>query len=151
MKKIAVIAISVMIMGLMISSANAASLGCIDYQKIFSTYDKTKKAEEQIKKKTEILQDEVTKKQKQVEKEKENGMANDDLKALVSKMQKDLEPKQAEIIALKQKLENEIREDIVKATAEISKKEGIETIVFKTAVVTGGIDITDKVINLLKK
>jgi Outer membrane protein (OmpH-like). len=151
MKKIAVIAISVMIMGLMISSVNAASLGCIDYQKIFSTYGKTKKAEEQIKKKTEILQDEVTKKQKQVEKEKENGMANDDLKALVSKMQKDLEPKQAEIIALKQKLENEIREDIVKATAEISKKEGIETIVFKTAVVTGGIDITDKVINLLKK
>ena len=151
MKKISVVAISVFIMGIMVGSVNAASLGYIDYQKVFSGYEKTKKAEEQINKKTQILQEEVTKKQKQIEKEKENGMANDDLKTLVTKIQKELEPKQQEIINLKQKLESEIRDDIVKATADISKKEGLEAIVDKKAIITGGVDITDKVIEQLKK
>ena len=151
MKKISIVAISVFIMGMMVGSVNAASLGCIDFQKVFSSYEKTKKAEEQINKKTQILQEEVTKKQKQIEKEKENGMANDDLKSLVTKIQKELEPKQQEIINLKQKLEGEIRDDIVKATADLSKKEGLEAIVDKKAVITGGVDITDKVIEQLKK
>ena len=151
MKKISIVAMSVFIMGMMVGSVNAASLGCIDFQKVFSSYEKTKKAEEQINKKTQILQEEVTKKQKQIEKEKENGMSNDDLKSLVTKIQKELEPKQQEIINLKQKLEGEIRDDIVKATSDLSKKEGLEAIVDKKAVITGGVDITDKVIEQLKK
>lgn len=151
MKKISIVAMSVFIMGMMVGSVNAASLGYIDYQKVFSSYEKTKKAEDQINKKTQILQDEVTKKQKQIEKEKENGMSNDDLKSLVTKIQKELEPKQQEIINLKQKLEGEIRDDIVKATSDLSKKEGLEAIVDKKAVITGGVDITDKVIEQLKK
>ena len=56
MKKISVIIISLLTAGIMIGSVNAASFGYIDVPKVFSTYEKTKKAQEQIRKKEQNLQ-----------------------------------------------------------------------------------------------
>ena len=51
MKKITVMVIAVFVMGMMACLANAATIGYIDGQKVFSSYEKTKKAQEQFKKK----------------------------------------------------------------------------------------------------
>ena len=69
MKKITVMII-IFTMAMMVYSANAATIGYIDSQKVISSYEKTKKAQEQFKKKEQFFQDEVAKRQKQVEKEK---------------------------------------------------------------------------------
>jgi outer membrane protein len=151
MKKISVIIISLLTAGIMIGSVNAASFGYIDVPKVFSTYEKTKKAQEQIRKKEQNLQDEIATKQKQVEKAKNKGMSDEDLKDLVKKLEKELDPKRADITDSKQKIMLEIQDDIVKAAEATAKKMGIEIVLDKKALITGGIDITDKVIELLNK
>jgi len=54
-------AVVLFIMGMMTGVASGASIGYIDGQKVFSSYDKTKKAQEQFKKKEQVIQDEITK------------------------------------------------------------------------------------------
>jgi outer membrane protein len=151
MKKITVILIVVFVMGMMACLANAATIGYIDSQKVFSSYEKTKKAEEQFKKKDQIFKDEVAKKQKQVEKEKSNNMSDGDLRKLIDKFEKELAPKRNDMIESQKKIMQEIQDDIVKATEAIAKRMGIEIVIDKQIIITGGTDITDKVIEQLNK
>ncbi|MCX5849905.1 MAG: OmpH family outer membrane protein [Deltaproteobacteria bacterium] len=151
MKNAVLIVILVFLMSLMVGSVHAATFGYIDVQKVFLTYEKTKKAQEQIQKKEQKLQEEIATKQKQVEKEQSKGMSEADLRNLVSKFEKEIEPKRAEIIESQQKITQEIQTEIVKATDSAAKKMGIEIVLDKQVIITGGVDITDKVIELLNK
>ena len=142
---------SVIITGLMIGSANAATLGYIDIQKVFSSYEKTKTALEQLKKNEQSIKEEMAIKQKQVDKAHEKGASDEDIKRLVDKLEKELEPKRKDIVESKQRTMFEIQNDITRATETTAKKMGIENVLDKQVFVTGGIDITDKVIELLNK
>lgn len=151
MKKVAVMVVVLFIMGVMTGFANGASIGYIDGQKVFSSYDKTKKAQEQFKKKEQVIQDEITKKQKQFEQEKSKGTSDADLRKMVEKFEKELAPKQKDLVESQNKVRKEIQGDIVKATEVISRKMGIEIVLDKQVFVTGGTDLTDKVIEQLNK
>ena len=151
MKKVAVMAVVLFIMGVMTGFASGASIGYIDGQQVFSSYDKTKKAQEQFKKKEQVIQDEITKKQKQFEQEKSKGMSDADLRKMVEKFEKELAPKQKDLVESQNKVRKEIQGDIVKATEVISRKMGIEIVLDKQVFVTGGTDLTDKVVEQLNK
>jgi Skp family chaperone for outer membrane proteins len=150
MKKLT-IAISVMMTGLMIGSVNAATLGYIDIQKVFSSYEKTKTVLEQLKKKEQSIKEEMAIKQKQVDKAQEKGASEEDIKKLVDKLEKELEPRRKDIVESKQRTMLEIHNDITRATEATAKKMGIENVLDKQIFITGGVDITDKVIELLNK
>jgi outer membrane protein len=151
MKKISVMVIVMFVMGMMVCLANAASLGYIDGQKVFSSYEKSKKAQEQFNKQERIFQDEIAKKQKQIEKEKNNNMSDGDLRKLAEKFDKELEAKRTDLMEAQKKMTSEIWDDIVKATEVTAKKMGIETVLNRQAIITGGTDVTDKVIEQLNK
>jgi len=151
MKKITVIVIAVFMMGMMTYPVKAATIGYVDVQKVFTDYEKTKKAQEDMKKKEQVITDEITKKQQQVDKERSNGMSDKELRNLVSKLEKEMEPKKTAIVESKKKMTQEIQDDIIKATEAIAKKMGIEIVLDKHIFITGGIDLTDKVIELLNK
>jgi Skp family chaperone for outer membrane proteins len=131
MKKVAVMVVVLFIVGVMTGFASGASIGYIDGQKVFSSYDKTKKAQEQFKKKEQVIQDEITKKQKQFEQEKSKGMSDADLRKMVEKFEKELAPKQKDLVESQNKVRKEIQGDIVKATEVISRKMGIEIVLDK--------------------
>jgi outer membrane protein len=151
MKKISVMLIVAFVMVMMAYLANAAAIGYIDGPKVFSSYEKTKKEQEQFKKKEQILQDEVTKKQKQLEKEKSKNVSDGELRKLAEKFDKELEPKRTILMESQKKITQEIWDDIVKATEVTAKKMGIETVLNRQAIITGGTDITDRVIEQLNK
>jgi outer membrane protein len=151
MKKITVMVIVVFVIVMLTYLANAAAIGYIDGQKVFLSYEKTKKEQEQFKKKEQILQDEVAKKQKQLEKEKSKNVSDGELRKLAEKFDKELEPKRTILMESQKKITQEIWDEIVKATEVTAKNMGIETVLNKQAVITGGIDITDKVIDKLNK
>jgi outer membrane protein len=151
MKKITGMVIAVFVMGMMACLANAATIGYIDGQKVFSSYEKTKKEQEQFKKKEQILLDEVAKKQKQLEKEKEKNISDGELRKLAEKFDKEMEPKRNNLLESQKKITQEIWDDIVKATEVTAKKIGIETVLNRQAIITGGTDITDRVIEQLNK
>jgi outer membrane protein len=151
MKKITAMMIIVFIMAITAYSVNAATVAYIDGQKIFLSYDKIKKAEELFKKKELLIQDEIEKKQKQYEKAKSDNMSDGDLRKLVEKFDKELAPKKEEITELRRKITEEIHNEIVKASDDIAKEMGYEVVLDKKLIITGGIDITDKVIKKLNK
>ena len=151
MKKTFLMMVFVFLISLMVVSVNAATIGYIDVQKVFSTYEKTKKAQEQFQKKEQKLNEEIADKQKQIEKEQSKGTSEAKLRDLVSKLEKEIQPKRTEIIESQQKITQEIQKDIVKATDTAAKNMGIEIVLDKQVFITGGTDITDKVIELLNK
>jgi outer membrane protein len=153
MKIIKLITISLIMTGMMIGSVNAAPLGYIDVQKVLSTYEKAKKYQEQLMLKEQSLRDEISAKQKQAEKAKSRGASDEDVKNMHNKIEKDFEPKRLDIMQFRQKTEHEIRSDISGAVATIAANMQIEMVVNKQALVyvTNGIDLTDKVIELLNK
>ena len=150
MKKITVMII-IFTMAMMVYSANAATIGYIDSQKVISSYEKTKKAQEQFKKKEQFFQDEVAKRQKQVEKEKNKNISDGDLRRLAEKFNKELEPQRNDMIESQKKMMQEIQDDLVKATEATAKRMGIEVVMDKQLIITGGTDITDEVIKQLNK
>jgi Skp family chaperone for outer membrane proteins len=151
MKNYVLIVVLVLLMSLIVVSVNAATLGYIDIQKVFSTYEKTKKAHEQLQKKEQKLQEEIVTKQKQLEKEQSKGKSEAELRNLASKLEKEIEPKRAEIVESQKKIAQEIQADIIKATEITAKKMGFDTVLDKQIFITGGTDISDKVIEQLNK
>lgn len=151
MKKTLLMMVFVFLMSLMVVSVNAATIGYLDVQKVFSTYEKTKKAQEQFQKKEQKLNEEIADKQKQIEKEQSKGTSDAKLRDMVGKFEKEIEPKRKEIIEAQQKITQEIQKDIVKATDTIAKNMGIEIVLDKQVFITGGTDITEKVTELLNK
>lgn len=151
MKKVSVMVVVLFVMGIMTGFASGASIGYIDGQKVFSSYDKTKKAQEQFKKKEQVIQDEITKKQKQIEQEKSKGMSDADIRKLIEKFEKELAPKQKDLMESQNKIRKEIQGDIAKATDVIAKKMNIEIVLEKQVFITGGTDLTDRVVEQLNK
>lgn len=151
MRKFTVMVIAVFAAGMISAPVHAATFGYIDIQKVFSSYGKTKRTEEELKKKEQLIKDEVLKKQKQIEKERNNNMSDGDLRKLAEKFEKELEPQKAELMEIQDKKMQEIRNDIMKASEITAKAMGIDIVLDKQAIVSGGTDLSDKVIEQLNK
>ncbi len=150
MKKSAwIVMASTLILGWTASSGQAASIGYIDIQKVFSSYKKTIRFQEQSKQKEKALQEEISAKQKQFDKEKSKGTSEIELRKLAEKYEKEIEPKRNEMLNFQQKSVSDIKNDIVKATEEVAKKTGLDIVLDKQVFITGGTDISDKVIDVL--
>jgi Skp family chaperone for outer membrane proteins len=151
MKKITLMIMAMFIMAIMLPSANAAAIGYIDAQKVFSNYDKTKKAMEDLKKKGQLLQEEMTKRQKLYEKEKEKKVSDGDLRKLAEKFEKEIEVKRNALMEDRKKMTLDIQNDIEKATGVVMKSMGLEIVLDKQIIISGGLDISEKVIEQLHK
>lgn len=151
MKKITLMVLVMFVMVIMVSSANAASIAYIDAQKVFSNYEKTKKALEDLKKKDQLIQDEIAKKQKLYEKEKEKKVSDGDLRKLAEKFEKEIEVKRNDLMEARKKMTLDIQNDIEKATGVVMKSMGLEIVLDKQIIISGGVDISEKVLEQLHK
>lgn len=125
------------------------SIGYVDLQKVFNTYDKTKAAQADIKEKERKLQRELETKQEEIEKARENKASDESIKKMIEEFEKDLEPKRAELLELREKLTVEIQNDIIEATKASAKELGIDVVLDKQVFITGGIDLTNLVVEKL--
>lgn len=126
-----------------------SSIGYIDVQKVFNDYEKTKAAQADIKEQEESLQSELEEKQKEIEKARENGKSDKELKKLIDKYSEEMEPQKQKLYELRGRLTSEIQADIVKATKSAGKELGIDVVLDKQVFITGGIDLTDLVLEKL--
>jgi len=143
--------LSVMMTAMMICPAHAAPLGCVDTQKVLSGYEKMKNAQEHFKKLEQSIQEEIAVRQKEIERAREKGASNADIQSMIDKIEKELEPRSRNLRESKQKTMFEIQNDVIQASEKIAKKTGIDAVLNKQVFVTGCVDITDKVIELLNK
>ncbi len=124
----------------------AENIGFVDLQKVFLNYKETEKARAGFEKKQKQLRKELEKKQKKLEKAQKDNKKPEEIKKLVEEIQEELQPKQEELMKLNNQLMAKIRGDIIKSTQKVAKQYGVDLVLDKQAILTGGFDLTDFVI-----
>ena len=140
--------LKIFVMVLIFASTNtyAENFGIVDLQRVFVNYSETETARADFEKKQSELRSEIEKKQKKVEKAQEDKKKPEEIQKLITEIQEELQPKQEELIKLNNELMAKIRADIIKSTKKVAKDYGIDVVVDKQAILTGGFDLTEFVI-----
>ena len=125
---------------------HAENIGTVDLQKVFVSYKETEKARNDFEKKQAELRKELEKKQKKLEKAQKNNKKPEEIQKLVEEIQEELQPKQEALIKLNNELMASIRADILKSSRKVAKEYGIDIVIDKQAILSGGFDLTDFVI-----
>lgn len=129
----------------------ADSIGYLDIQKVLLGYKKSIELQEDIAKKREKLEKEFEKRQKKLEKAKDKNKSEEELRELITKLEAELEPKQKELIEMNRNAMGQLRAEILEASKLVAKSYGIDVVVDKQAVLYGGFDLTDFVLEKLNK
>jgi len=127
----------------------ADNIGYVDMQKIFLNYTETKKAQTRFQEKQKELQKEYESRQKKVIEARKNKADEKEIGRLIEDMEKELQPKQQELIRLNNELTANLRVQIISASKRVAKEYGIDIIIDKQAVLYGGFDLTDFVLDKL--
>ena len=143
MKKI--LGLTVLTLSLLIANANAEVVGVVDFDKIIDNYSKVKAWSDEISDKYTELQRYTLDKEREYKKlstpiEKKN---------FEEATSRELTRKQEAYMKLKEKKEAEIDLAIRNAVKQIAMENKIDTVVEKSVVFFGGVDITDKVLKTL--
>lgn len=141
----------ILVLILFCSYAFSATVGYIDVEQVFKAYNKTKAAQEEINNKMKDYKKLVSKYQQKMEDAKIDGKTEKDMEKIKEEMQKELDPKETEIKMLNEEKMAKIRKDIVTAVDSVAKELGIDIVVDKQVVITGGNDLTEMAINKLNK
>jgi len=150
MKKILILLMIFFAIGLVFQvKTYADNIGYVDLQKVLMSYDEAKKAEEQFRQKQESYQKQYNANEAEIEKAKADKKSDKEISDLVSKFEKDLEPKKQELIKLNQELTMKLKDKIFSAASSVAKEYGLDVILDKQVIIIGGFDITDFVIKKL--
>lgn len=133
------------------SSFAASNIGFIDVQKVFKEYKATTNAQEQVSKQEESFKKEFEDSQKKLADAEKNNMKKDELEKLRKDLEDKLAPKRQDLVALNEKLTSKLQKDILESTKDVAKKVGIDVVYDKQVIITGGVDLTDMVINKLNE
>lgn len=147
---LAMISFAIFVFGSTFAQA-ATSIGFIDVQKVFKEYKETAKAQEQVAKQEEEFKKEFDNSQKKLSEAEKGNMKKDELEKLRKDMEDKLQPKRQSLIALNEKLTSDLQAKILSATKDVAKKVGIDVVFDKQVVITGGVDLTEMVVNKLNE
>ena len=150
MKKLAIV-LAVLAVFTFSIVANAATIGYIEVRKVFTEYKETKKAQDELDKKQKDFKKKLEDKQEEIDKAKKDGKTEADIKDMMKTMEKELDPDKEELMKLNEDMTKKLQADIVKAVDGVSKELGIDVVLDKQVIITGGVDITDMVLAKLNK
>ena len=132
-------------MFLMFGAANAEVIGVVDFDKIVDNYAKVKTVSNEISDKYAEIQ------RYSLDKEREYKKLSTPLerKNFEENVARELAKKQEAYLKLKEKKEAEIDTAIKNAIKQVAMTSKVTTVVEKTVIFYGGIDLTDKVVKQL--
>jgi outer membrane protein len=140
----------VFVMGATFAHA-ASNIGFIDVQKVFKGYKSTSAAQEKVSKQEEEFKKEFDDSQKKLADAEKKNMKREELEKLRKELEDKLTPKRQTLIELNEKLTSGLQKEILDATKEVAKKVGIDVVFDKQVIITGGIDLTDMVLDKLNE
>jgi Skp family chaperone for outer membrane proteins len=126
-------------------SANAATIGYADFQKVITEYTYARNAFRDIDNKLLELQQYAIDKDKQY-KAIESPIQK---KTFEDQIQKEFKVKEERIYNLKVKKEEEIRKNVLAASKAIASSKKLDVILDYSAVYAGGVDVTNDIIQYL--
>jgi len=134
-----------------ITAVYADNIGYVDMQKIFTGYDGAKKAQDDFKKKQDEYQKIFEEKQKEIEKARTDKKTDEEIKKMITQFESELDPKKDELMKLNQELTTKLRDQILSASKKVAEEYGIDVVLDRQVIISGGFDLTDFVIKKLNK
>ena len=131
--------------------AKAAAIGYIDVQRIFKEYKEIANAEAELKKEEEAFKKEYEERKKKLDEAQEAGKSKEELDQLQKDMEEELKPMKEKLVQLNKRLTEDLQNKIVKSVEKVAKKLGIDIVMDKQALITGGTDLTNLVLTELNK
>lgn len=132
-------------------AANFTSIGLIDVQRVFKEYKETSKAQVELAKQEESFKKEFEESQKKLEKAEKDGKSKEDMEKMKKELEEKLAPKRESLLKLNEQLTGKLQLDILGAVKQVAKKVGIDVVLDKQVVITGGMDLSEMVITELNK
>lgn len=154
MKKISILLILILALSFaapFVKAVDLSTIGYIDVNRVFKEYKAAKSAQDDLSKQEKDFKKEFDDQQKKLEDAQTNGMSRTEVEKLRKQLEDELSPKRDQLLALNEKLTAKLQLDIVKAVEKVAKKMGIEMVLDKQVVITGGMDLSDMVISELNK
>ena len=151
MKKLAAITLAIVFCAGIALAANFNSLGYVDVQKVFREYKEAEKAQQDLSKEEEAFKKEFEGSQEKLRKAEKDGKKREELDKMRKDLEEDLTPKRESLLRLNEQLTAKLQLEIVDAVQKVAKKVGIDTVIDKQVVITGGMDLTEMVVTELNK
>ena len=151
MKKLLVAAIALAFITGIAHAANLSGIGFIDVQKVFKEYKETTKAQGELSKQEESFKKEFEESQKKLEKAEKDGKKTEELEKMKKELEEKLAPKRESLLKLNEQLTTKLQMEILEAVKKVAKKVGIDIVLDKQVVITGGMDLSEMVITELNK
>lgn len=128
-----------------------AEIGIIDMEKILTGYTKAQTFQTELDKKEKEFQDYYDKKASEVKKAKEDKKSEEKIKELIDKTETDLRGKQQELVKFDMENKRRILQEIQTVAQQVRSQYALDAILDKKAVLTGGLDVTEMVLDKLNK
>lgn len=151
MKKIIVLGLLAAFLAGVSPSFAASNIGFIDVQTVFKEFKATVKAQDELSKLEEEFKKAFEDSQKKLEKAEKDGKKVEELEKMKKELEESLAPKRENLLKLNQQLTGKLQQEILVAVEKVAKKVGIDLVLDKQVVITGGMDLTDMVVSELNK
>ena len=151
MKKLLIAAIAIMFVAGVSHAANFTSIGFIDVQKVFKDYKETSKAQGDLSKQEEGFKKDFEASQKKLDEAEKSGKKKEELDKMKKDMEEQLAPKRETLMRLNEQLTMKLQAKILDSVKKVASKVGIDVVLDKQVVITGGMDLTDMVVTELNK
>lgn len=151
MKKLIAVVVLLGFLATVSFAQNLTGIGLIDVQKVFKGYRETEKSQKELSKQEESFKKEFEESQKKLAEAEAKGKSREELEKMKSDLEEKLAPKREQLLRLNEKLTLRLQGDIVKAVQTVAKKMGIDVVLDKQVVITGGTDLSDMVLSELNK
>lgn len=133
-------------LGLSVGTANAAGIGYVDYNKVSITYSLAKKYTAELDAKIVAIENYAKAQQAKANAAKTAA----EKKTITDAAVKQVRAKQKEYADTRNKREQELTQKVVAAAEKVRISKNLDIIIKKDSRVTGGIDVTADVLNILK-
>lgn len=127
------------------------SIGYIDTQRIMSEYSAVKEFEITLEKQQEKYLKKVEESEKKIQKARDKKKSDKDIEKLIQEAQAELFPLQQSILQSKTAMENQIIGKISAVSQIVAKEHDIDVVINKSALLSGGFDLTEFVLNKLNE
>lgn len=138
-------------LGMFCQAVSAETIGFVDMQHVFMNYNETQKARADFEEKQDELRKELESKQALLDTAQKEKKDPEEIEQIIQEIQDELKPKQEELLSLNNQLMSKIRNDILIATSKVAKSYGIDVVMDKQALLYGGFDLTDFVLDDLNR
>ncbi len=130
-------------------SAYADNIGYIDMERLLPSLKEGREIQVELQKKREEYQKTLETKQKEIDQARKDKKSDEELQKMMSKIESELRPVQEQILQNEAEVQNRILSKVKEFSKVVAKQYGIDVVVDKRSIFSGGFDLTDFVVEKL--